>query len=916
MELNRIVIGIFLICQMTSVAAKENNGRNRSSNNRLRLPTQVQPINYKIKLQPYVGINNTVDGHVEIEIRALRAISRIRLHMTKIFIKPRGIKLISTDNSESIAIRGTKKEPRRDFITIRLRDRLVASSTYTLIIDFTSKLNYEPKGFYTSTYWEQDDRQRYVAATQFWPALARNSFPCFDEPALKATFDVFLARQEHMTALSNMPLLESTPIPQQPGWYWDQFATTVPMSTYLVAFLITEFLNRTLEGNEGSRVTAWTRGEILDQTQHSLDVCERGINYFEEYFGIELSIPKIDMVGLPLTAHNAMENWGLITFSESSFVYSTSESTAASKQESAELVTHEVAHQWFGNLVSITWWTDLWLSEGFSTYMSNVAIDKMFPSWQVLDQFVVTRLQTVMAVDSLLNSHPVSTTVQDPAKIHEVFDEIPYSKGASIIRMMSHILSESTLREGLSNYLDRFKFKNAAQDDLWETLTVTALKSGSLPHGMTVKEIMDTWTLQPGYPVITIERPDNYTATIKQTRFYLSMLENNGNNGISEEDLRWYIPITFTDQNYPYFVHTKPRTWLRPQDDQLTVTGLPSRDKWAIFNLQQTGYFRVNYDSANWELLIEQLLRDHTVFPESNRAQIIDDSLNLARAGILSYTVALNVTKYLYREEAYTPWLAALNNLRYIDVMLRSTPQYGAFQDYLRWLVEPIISRVGLEENKEDPLVQQLLRMLLDEWACKLEHPACLAMADDLLKRFSNKSTLTLDGNVGGAYCVAVQRGGREAWLAVWKLFRQTPNTVRRDALGQALGCTTYAWLINMQLQSDLQGMDLVDALRWIRQTELGRYIAWFYVWNNRRTLIRRPQIFPTIIQTVAKDFYNDHHRFMLSAILEQVDPETGRLLSGVTATVASNQKWHLRSYSVIQLWLAETGFSIQIDLH
>ncbi|KAA0201353.1 hypothetical protein HAZT_HAZT008392 [Hyalella azteca] len=269
--------------------------------------------------------------------------------------------------------------------------------------------------------------QRFVAATQFWTANARRAFPCFDEPSLKATFDITLGRQQHMTAIANTPIRETSPIPNQPGWFFDKFERTEKMSTYLLAFVISEFSNITIENK--ARVRVFARDDILERSSHAISVGDRSINFFEQYLNSSLAVPKIDMVGLPLTAHHGMENWGLVTFRESSLSYSSEDSTASGLLLSTELVVHEMAHQWFGNLVTFEWWTDLWLSEGFATYMAAVAIQELFPAWKSMDYFCASRLRSVMVDDSSLASHPVRTHVADPNDINEVFDAIPYSKG-------------------------------------------------------------------------------------------------------------------------------------------------------------------------------------------------------------------------------------------------------------------------------------------------------------------------------------------------------------------------------------------------------------------------------------------------------------------------------------------------------
>jgi aminopeptidase N len=276
--------------------------------------------------------------------------------------------------------------------------------------------------------------------------------------------------------------------------------------------------------------------------------------------------------------------------------------------------------------------------------------------------------------------------VKHPDEINEIFDRISYAKGASIIRMMNHYLTEKSFRGGLSNYLTEFAFKAAEQDDLWHYLTQKAHLDGTLPSDLTVKTIMDTWTLQMGFPVVNVTRDyDSNEATLIQKRFLISSpLESD------THDYKWWIPITFTKPGGD-FNNTYSKVWMKDSERVKVINGLPNKNEAAIFNVHQTGYYRVNYDEENWKLIIKQLNEDHTKIHVINRAQIIDDALNLARAGHLKYELALGVTSYLNSETEYIPWAAALTALRHLEEMLKRTAAYGNFKVYMRSLIDPLI---------------------------------------------------------------------------------------------------------------------------------------------------------------------------------------------------------------------------------
>lgn len=311
--------------------------------------------------------------------------------------------------------------------------------------------------------------------------------------------------------------------------------------------------------------------------------------------------------------------------------------------------------------------------------MEHICVDHIEPTWKAKDLFVTNELHQVFALDALTSSHKISIEVSNPDQINEIFDSISYSKGASIIRSMENFLTVDVFKRGLSNYLNQFSYSSATQDDLWLALTLEARKSGIFDDSMSVKEIMDGWTLQTGFPYLTVTR--NYKSNeinIEQRRFVL--LETNstdtGSSDTSAEPL-WWVPITFTTKSRANFTDTRPSHWMKAEKS-IEVQELIDTDDWLIVNLQVTGFYRVNYDAENWKLIIKHLNdpRRYHEIAQSNRAQLIDDAMNLARADILDYTTALDVTKYLNHETDYVPWKTAINNLLYIDSMLIRSPDY------------------------------------------------------------------------------------------------------------------------------------------------------------------------------------------------------------------------------------------------
>ena len=317
--------------------------------------------------------------------------------------------------------------------------------------------------------------------------------------------------------------------------------------------------------------------------------------------------------------------------------------------------------------------------------MEYLCVNAIEPEWKSLDQFVINELQNVFALDALSSSHQISVEVENPDQINEIFDSISYAKGASVIRSMENFLTSAVFKGGLRKYLKRFSYMTATQDDLWHELTMEARLQGVFDDTMSVKEIMDTWTLQTGFPFVTVTRNyENNQINLQQDRFMLIEATENTTivapHQITQKNL-WYVPISLTTRKELNFNSTKPSHWMKATKNIVFEKDIMNAD-WLILNIQVTGYYRVNYDLTNWKLIINHL-NDPKRFKEiapANRAQLMDDAMNLARADILDYRTALEVTKYLVHEVDYVPWKTAINGLNYIDSMLIRSPDYDKFK--------------------------------------------------------------------------------------------------------------------------------------------------------------------------------------------------------------------------------------------
>ena len=815
----------------------------------VRLPRAVVPDSYELKLIPFIWEGNfTFNGEVKILVNVTEDTKNVTLHAVDMVIDESFTTIrehSGANNTKAIGIVGQKNDTERQFHVIKTSDTLKRGMQYVVHLKFVGHLNDYMQGFYRSSY-TVESQTRWIAATQFQPTDARRAFPCFDEPALKARFQISVARPRNMTSISNMPRKgEPMPVPGLPSYMWDHYERSVPMSTYLVAFIVSDF--EVLKSESGD-FRVWARRDAIEQARYCLKIGPKILEYYEDYFKIKFPLPKIDNVALPDFAAGAMENWGLITYRETAMLYQDGVSTSSNQERVATVVSHELAHQWFGNLVTPSWWTDLWLNEGFASYVEYIGMNAVEPTWKVLEQFVVHDLQNVFGLDALQSSHPISIEVGHPDEISEIFDKISYGKGATIIRMMDHFLTTNVFKQGLTNYLNGKAYQSAEQNDLWNALTKQAHKDKVLDRGVTIKEIMDTWTLQSGFPIVTVTRNyKNGSVTLTQERF---LLRNGTITTTSATEPLWWIPITYTTERQLDFNTTKPSQWIKAVKS-MTLSNLNlSPTEWVIFNIQETGYYRVNYDRLNWQMIINQLNKESfTNISTINRAQLIDDALNLARAGKLDYTTALDVTSYLAHETEYLPWKAAFTAMHYLDDMLFKMPGYDKFRLYVLKLLDNVYKQVGFKDNPGDPQLTVFTRIDVLTWACNFGHDDCVQNARNQFHNWRNTPNPNQNNPISPnlktvVYCTAIRVGGQVEWDFAWQMYLETNVGSEKDLLLHALGCTRETWLLSRYLDwaitenSGIRKQDIGRIFNSVASNSVGQRLA-FNFFRNKWSRLR-----------------------------------------------------------------------------
>ncbi|XP_062439841.1 aminopeptidase N [Rhea pennata] len=897
--------------------------------NQWRLPTTLKPESYEVTLRPFLKPNNNqmyiFTGNSTVVFVCEEPTDIILIHSNKLNYTMQGAfhtSLQAVNGSSPPAITKTWLETTTQYLVVQLAAQLQKGHYYRLFSIFTGELADDLAGFYRSEYVDGTET-KVVATTQMQAADARKAFPCFDEPAMKANFTVTIIHPTDHKAISNMPA-KSTRQQQIDGENWNvtEFLTTPKMSTYLLAFIVSQF--ESVENNTGSiQIRIWGRPQAIAEGQgsYALQVTGPIFSFFERHYNTPYPLPKSDQVGLPDFNAGAMENWGLVTYRENSLLYDNAFSSIGNKERVVTVIAHELAHQWFGNLVTLRWWNDLWLNEGFASYVEYLGADSAEPSWGIKDLMVLNELYTVMATDALATSHPLSFSEQEintPAQISEVFDTIAYSKGASVLRMLSDFLTEDVFKEGLQSYLHTFAYGNTVYTDLWAHLQTAVDKNNvSLPGS--ISQIMDRWTLQMGFPVVTVNTLDG---TISQRHFLLDPTSKVDRP--SSFNYTWIVPITWQTSN-----STEKKYWLEDVSATYSEFKVSSPD-WLLLNLRVSGYFRVNYNQENWDQLLNQLSRNHLAIPVINRAQIIDDAFNLARAEYLSVTVALNTTRFLSKETAYMPWQAALNNLAYLELMFDRTEVFGVMTRYIQKQVTPLFQHYKNVTNDwadlPSGLMDQYNEINAISTACSYGISECQQLATTLLDEWQkNSSNNPIPPNLRSAiYCSAVATGGEKTWDFIWQRFRAATVVSEADKLRSALACSTEPWILNRYLQytidpTKIRKQDATSTINSIARNVVGQPLAWDFIRSNWKTLFGQygggSFSFSRLISSVTQRFSTEFELQQLEQFkVDNQDTGFGsgtRALEQALEKTRANINWVKANKQTVLAWFqGETGSS------
>lgn len=591
------------------------------------LPRDVKPVHYNIFCHNIDYEKNLFDGTATIDFEVFSKTKSIILNQK--FLSFNKVVLKSSKGEEEVE--EVIKDDANETVEFKLSSEIDAAlKSVQVVVDYSGIIRTDMAGFYTSNYKNEKGETKYILTTQFESTDARSAFPCFDEPNCKASFTISIEVPKDLQVLSNMPLDKEVVADSDKENKLFTFCQTPKMSTYLVAWAIGQFEYvecTTTRDYNGSKlpIRVYTIPGQSHTGKYALETAQSAVDYLSSIFEIDYPLPKLDLLAVPQFGANAMENWGLVMFRSTALLYHPEKSSALYKQKVSYVVSHEIAHSWFGNYCTMNWWSDLWLNESFATYVGWLCVDNMHPEWDVFTDFISGSMQTALDLDSLKNSHPIEVQVYHSNEIDEIFDAISYLKGGSVVRMVAESIGVELFLKGVSNYLKKYSFGNAKSDDLWDSVSEVS--------GKNITELVEPWIRAIGYPALkVVKNKDGKTINITQQRFLVE-----GATKV-DDSITWWIPNI---------------------DNMLTKEKVIDAQNFLKLNKDTAGFYRVFYDDELFENIVQNLGK----LSDNDKIGLIADTSAGARAGIIKTSQFLKLVSQMKSETHVSVWNEIIERL-------------------------------------------------------------------------------------------------------------------------------------------------------------------------------------------------------------------------------------------------------------
>jgi aminopeptidase N len=746
-----------------------------------KLPKTVVPISYDIQLKTNVE-KHTFTGTETVTLDVRKPAKTITLNANAIAIG--SAKLLGSNGQVE---RATVAIDAHQQIATLTFQKEVPPGTHQLSLDFSGTINEAGQGLFYTTYQEEaSGAKKTMLGTQMEATDSRRLFPCWDEPAFRAKFRLTITVPANFTAVSNMPIERETNTSEGKEVH---FTETPPMSSYLVVFCAGE-LDVIYGEADGVKIGIVTTKGKAETGRYALESAEKILRYFNEYFGIKYPLPKLDLIAVPGGFGGAMENWGGIVFYESILLFDPAKSSELTKQHVFQVIAHEMAHQWFGDLVTMAWWDNLWLNEGFASWMGTKCSDHFNPQWQIWLRANEDK-QQAMALDALSSTHPIQQSVKTETEADSAFDDITYKKGQAFLRMLETYLGEEDFRAGLRSYMQTHKFSNSTTADLWSALGDSSKKP--------VSAVAASWTEQPGLPLVSIG-PGKSGLTISQERFTVHQK--------NPKPLEWKIPLAWRDTQTA--ASTSPGGFLLEQKSAVLPDVVPGQV--VKLNAGDVGYFRVAYDSAHFE----KLLSSAPQWPEADKVNLMSDTWALVEAERRAIADYFKLVETLREGDGLAQWEQITATLSYIDSLYIGSKERPAFQAYGRSLLKPVFDRVGWDAKPGEKAARGLLRAALLSTLGDFADQSVIAAAQERFKNYLvDPKTLPPDLRPA-VFDVVGHHADQDIWNKLHELGLKTRSIEEKGVLYLAM-----ATALDPDLARQSLALSLTDELPTTRATRL-----------------------------------------------------------------------------------------------
>jgi aminopeptidase N len=819
------------------------------------LPKTVVPHHYALRIEPNLE-KFTTRGSMTVDMEVLKPVKEILLNAVDL--------KVTRATLQGNDIRKTnlkiKLLPEKQSLSLKL-PRELPPGNYRLAMEFTGKLSQQAEGFFYAKY-STTHGNKLMLATQMEPSDARRMFPCWDEPVFRATFDLTAVVPEKFKAFSNMPVERETQLKN--GRKEVAFATTPPMSSYLVALVAGEL--ETLESEaDGVKIRLVTTEGKSDQGRYALDAAKKLLAYYDDYFGIKFSLPKLDLVAIPGGFDGAMENWGCITYNESTLLYDPASSSPQTQREIFVTVAHEMSHQWFGDLVTTAWWDNLWLNEGFATWMETKATDHFNPEWQMWLSADSDK-SAVMSGDAQRPTHAIQQTVANESEANDAFDSITYQKGGAFLRMLENYLGEEPFRKGIQHYLAAHKNSNATTGDLWNALEEIS--------GKPIHSLASGWTEQPGVPLVKVDAD-----CVNGQRVVSLQQERLLDQRPRAKDELWDIPVSFISGS-----NAVSQTMLSARSNTLTLADC---DALLKLNAGDAGYYRVWYAPALFEKL-QQSIRQLSV---ADRFNVLDDCWAMVeadRGGIDSYFALAGSLK---EEKSLAIWDEMLTTLNLLDEFEWNRPEHDAFQTYGRQFLQPQFQRLGWEQKPGKSSNDTLLRGKIISALGHYGDAAIIAEAKARFEKFLSVPESLPPDLRPAVLKIAGRYGDQRIYGQIRELARRASSTEDRQlyygALTAALDPALARETLELSLKDELSPEEATGLVLAVAGNVQHSELAWEFTRRHLRELLAKVDPFSRddFLPSVFSKFSDNARADELETFSEKNLPEDALAKARETAT-------------------------------